>query len=97
MDTELAQRILDAVAAIPPGRVATYGDVAADAGGNSPRFAGWVLAHLADDDVPWHRVLPVSGRPAAHLAGRQLALLASEGVLAVDGRVAMRRFRIGCP
>jgi hypothetical protein len=28
MDMELAGRMLDVVAAIPPGRVATYGDVA---------------------------------------------------------------------
>lgn len=95
MDMELAQRILAAVTAIPPGRVATYGDVAAEAGGNSPRFAGWVLANLADDRVPWHRVLPVSGRPVPHLADSQLARLADEGVSAVDGRVAMRRYRIG--
>ena len=95
MDMELAERILAAVAAIPPGRVATYGDVAAEADGNSPRFAGWVLAHLSDDEVPWHRVLPVSGRPVPHLAERQLALLAGEGVLSQDGRVPMRRYRVG--
>ena len=92
---ELAARILDAVAAIPSGRVATYGDVAAEAGGTSPRFAGWVLAHLADDSVPWHRVLPATGRPVPHLADRQIARLAGEGVIAVDGRVSMRRYRIG--
>lgn len=97
VDTELAQRILDAVAAVPPGRVATYGDVAARAGGNSARFAGWVLSNLADDDLPWHRVLPVSGRPVPHLADRQLARLADEGVPSVDGRVAMRRYRSGAP
>ena len=94
MDMELAERILVAVAAIPSGRVATYGDVATEAGGNSPRFAGWVLSNLAEDDVPWHRVLPVGGRPVPHLAERQLARLADEGVTAVDGRVEMRRYRI---
>lgn len=94
VDTELAQRILQAVASVPPGRVATYGDVAAEAGGNSARFAGWVLSHLADDDLPWHRVLPVSGRPVPRLADRQLARLAAEGVPSTDGRVAMRRYRI---
>lgn len=94
VDLELANRILDAVARIPPGRVATYGDVAAEAGGNSARFAGWVLANLSDDDLPWHRVVPANGRPVPHLAGRQLRLLAAEGVVAVDGRVPMGRFRI---
>lgn len=79
---------------VPAGRVATYGDIAADAGGNSPRFAGWVLANLADDDVPWHRILPAGGRPVPHLADRQLARLAAEGVPSVDGRVSMRRYRV---
>ena len=95
VDIELAHRILDAVCRIPPGQVATYGDVAAAAGGNSARFAGWVLSNLADDETPWHRVLPVSGRPVPRLAARQLELLAAEGVLALDGRVSMRRYRIG--
>lgn len=94
MDNDLAQRILEAVAMVPEGRVATYGDIAADAGGNSPRFAGWVLSNLADDDLPWHRILPAGGRPVPRLAERQLALLADEGVPAVDGRVAMHRYRI---
>jgi methylated-DNA-protein-cysteine methyltransferase related protein len=93
VDTALAERILDVIASIPPGRVSTYGDVAARAGGNSPRFTGWVLAQLADDSAPWHRVVPASGRPVAHLAQRQLALLAEEGVAAVDGRVSLRDYR----
>lgn len=94
MDLELAQRILDAVSRIPAGRVATYGDVAAEAGGNSARFAGWVLSNLAEEDLPWHRVVRADGRPVPHLASRQLELLAAEGVLAHDGRISMRTYRI---
>jgi methylated-DNA-[protein]-cysteine S-methyltransferase len=94
MDDVLAARILDSVALIPAGRVATYGDVAARSGGRSARFAGWVLAQLSDDSVPWHRVLPANGRPAPHLAARQLALLAAEGVAARDGRIEMSGVRI---
>jgi len=41
-------------------------------------------------DLPWHRVITASGRPAPHLATRQLELLRAEGVLAVDGRVPLR-------
>ena len=40
-------------------------------------------------DLPWHRVITASGRPAAHLATHQLELLRAEGVLAVDGRVPL--------
>ena len=44
-------------------------------------------------DLSWHRVIGASGRPAAHLATRQLELLRAEGVLANDGRVPLREFR----
>jgi methylated-DNA-protein-cysteine methyltransferase related protein len=90
---ELAQRILDEVGLIPPGRVATYGNVAARAGSPSPRLAGWVLSNLADETTPWHRVLRADGTPAPHLAAEQLARLRAEGVLAESGRVDLRRYR----
>jgi alkylated DNA nucleotide flippase Atl1 len=93
MDMELAQRMLDVVAAIPSGRVSTYGDIAARAGSRSPRLAGFVLANLADEHTPWHRVLRSDGTPAPHLAGEQLARLRGEGVLALDGRVDLARYR----
>lgn len=80
------------VAAIPAGRVATYGDIAAAAGLSSPRIVGWIMASDSSD-LPWHRVITASGRPARHLSTRQLALLRAEGVLAVDGRVALREVR----
>jgi methylated-DNA-protein-cysteine methyltransferase-like protein len=93
MDMELAQRMLDVVAEIPVGRVATYGDVAARAGSHSPRLAGFVLAQLSDENTPWHRVLRANGTPAPHLATEQLARLRAEGVRAQDGRVEMKKFR----
>ena len=89
----LAHRMLDAVARIPTGRVATYGDIAAAAGSASPRLAGFVLSQLADEQTPWHRVLRADGTPAPHLASEQLERLRAEGVLAEHGRVDLRRFR----
>jgi alkylated DNA nucleotide flippase Atl1 len=38
-------------------------------------------------------VLGASGRPAAHIATRQLELLRAEGVLAIDGRVRLVEVR----
>lgn len=90
---ELAQRMLDVVAQIPPGRVATYGDVAARAGSRSPRLAGYVLAQLSDEDTPWHRVVRADGTPAPHLAAEQLRRLRAERVESVDGRVNLARYR----
>src|SRR5689334_11877032 len=77
------------VAAIPAGRVSTYGDIADAAGLSSPRIVGWIM-RTDSSDLPWHRVITASGRPARHLATRQLERLRAEGVLAVDGRVLLR-------
>lgn len=80
------------VAQIPPGRVVTYGDLADAAALSSPRIVGWIM-RTDSSDLPWHRVIGASGRPAPHLATRQLELLRAEGVLAVDGRVPLREVR----
>jgi len=95
MDMELAQRMLDVVAAIPPGKVSTYGDVAARSGSRSARLAGFVLAQLSDEDTPWHRVLRADGTPAAHLAAEQFQRLRAEGVLVRNGRVDLNIYRWG--
>ncbi len=86
------ERVRALISAVPPGRVTTYGDVAAAAGLASPRIVGTILRQDGAD-LPWHRVLRASGVPAPHLAAEQLARLRSEGVLAVDGRVDVRGYR----
>ena len=86
------ERVRGFVAAIPSGRVATYGDIASAAGLSSARIVGWIM-RTESSDLPWHRVISASGRPAAHLATRQLELLRAEGVLADQGRVPLREFR----
>jgi methylated-DNA-protein-cysteine methyltransferase related protein len=80
------------VAAIPAGRVSTYGDIAEEAGLSSPRIVGWIM-RTDSSDLPWHRVIRASGRPAPHLTTKQLALLRAEGVLAEDGRIPLREVR----
>ncbi len=89
-----AERVLDAVAAIPPGRVMSYGDVADYVGAGTGRMVGRVLAR-SGGDVHWHRVVMATGDPAPHKAAVQLALLCGEGVpLTPDGRrVDMTRAR----
>lgn len=89
----VAERILDLVASVPRGRVATYGDIAAMAGTRAPRLVGRVLADLSDDDTPWHRILRANGTPAPQLVEEQSHLLRSEGVIVADGRVDLRRYR----
>lgn len=93
---EQVELVRSLVAAIPLGRVSTYGDIAALAGLSSPRIVGWIM-RTDSSDLPWHRVIRASGRPAQHLATRQLELLRAQGVLSVDGRVALSEIRYEFP
>ncbi len=57
-----AEEVLDLVARVPPGRVVTYGDLAALVGRGGPRSVGAVMAHFGGD-VPWWRVVRAGGLP----------------------------------
>ena len=86
--------VLEVVAAIPPGRVLTYGDVAGLVGRGGPRQVGQVMSRWGAS-VPWWRVLQASGRPARGHEARALAHYAKEKTpLRPDGeRVDLRRAR----
>lgn len=90
-DTQIEQ-VRALIASIPPGRLATYGDIACAAGLSSPRIVAWIM-RTDSHDLPWHRVITASGRPAPHLADEQLARLRAEGVIASDGRVPLAQIR----
>ena len=89
---EQVEKVRDLVASIPPGRVSTYGDIADAAALSSPRIVGWIM-RTDSADLPWHRVIGASGRPATHKSDRQLELLRAEGVLATDGRIRLPEYR----
>ncbi len=90
------ERVRALVASIPAGRVSTYGDIATMAQLSSPRIVGWIM-RTDSLDLPWHRVITASGRPAKHLTTRQLELLRAEGVLAEDGRIPLDELRYAFP
>jgi methylated-DNA-protein-cysteine methyltransferase related protein len=92
VDEQTHERVRDLVAAVPPGRVATYGDIAAVAGLATPRLVGRVLREDGFD-LPWHRIIRANGVPAPHLLTEQLARLRAEGVVAVDSRIDLERYR----
>jgi alkylated DNA nucleotide flippase Atl1 len=54
--------VLELVATIPPGRVMTYGDVAAELGSRGARAVGQVMAY-SGGSVPWWRVVRAGGHP----------------------------------
>ena len=91
------RRIYAAVAAIPRGAVASYGEIARLAG--LPRGARMVGRALADcpASLPWHRVLNAAGRislpPSSKSFREQARRLAREGVPVRNGRVARAYFR----
>jgi alkylated DNA nucleotide flippase Atl1 len=89
---EYAELVLTAVAAIPPGKVMTYGDVAEYAGIRSARTVGRVLAGDGGT-VPWHRVLRADGSLAEHLYTEQRQRLLAEGVRFRGDRVDLGAFR----
>ena len=77
------ERVYEALAAIPMGRVVTYGQIAEHLGMiNGARTVGWAMrrcpAHL-----PWHRVINSQGRISLRSHSpfdMQRALLEDEGV-----------------
>jgi alkylated DNA nucleotide flippase Atl1 len=92
MDEELHERVRELIKSIPPGKVASYGDIAALASAPTPRLVGRILSEDGHD-LPWHRVLRANGTPAQGLARRQLELLRAEGVLADGEKVSMHTYR----
>ena len=93
------QRIRETIADIPPGNVASYGQIAEIAGiPRGARQVGYALRMLPDGhELPWHRVLQASGRiafdPDSRQFAEQRARLEGEGVPVVSGRVDMGRYR----
>lgn len=78
--------IVRVLAALLPGEVVSYGDVALTAGHpGRARLVGRILA--ASDGLPWWRVVDAGGRLVPGAEERQRQLLESEGVTVDDRRV----------
>jgi O-6-methylguanine DNA methyltransferase len=83
-------RVLSVVRRIPPGRVATYGDVAALAGKpRAARAVGNIMKGCGRPDVPCHRVIAAGGRLGGYGGNEVLkrSLLAAEGIVVSGSRV----------
>lgn len=84
-DATFSQRVFHIVAAIPAGKVTTYGEVARLAG--SPRAArqvGGVLRRLPEGStLPWHRVINRHGQISQQGEDfqRQRQALLAEGII----------------
>lgn len=92
MNDEQVERVRGLLAAVPPGRVTTYGDLAAAAGLSSPRIVGRILSEDGAD-LAWHRVVNAAGRAAPHKVTEQLRRLRAEDVPIRDERVDLPAVR----
>lgn len=85
-NTPLYERIYAVIRQIPPGRVATYGQIAKIVGGKcQARTVGYALSVLPTGyDVPWQRVINRQGKISPHHSSpdspHQQLLLQAEGV-----------------
>lgn len=95
LNDDFAYAVLSAVAEIPAGKVATYGQIARLIGyPKNARLVARVLSH-ADyyGDYPCHRVVNASGRLAPGWAA-QAMLLQAEGVALIDAtHVSLKLYR----
>ena len=86
--TKFQDRVLAAVRRIPIGRVATYGDIAAQAGRpRAARAVGNIMRECGRRDVPCHRVIAAGGKLGGYGGNESMkrALLIAEGIQ-VSGR-----------
>ena len=85
------QRVYIALAAVPQGKVVTYGQLGDLAGlPRAARQVGYILRNLpAESTLPWHRVINAAGKislsPESDSGLRQRALLQEEGVVFNNG------------
>lgn len=94
-------RIYAVVARIPPGRVATYGQIARLAGlPGHARLVGYALSALpGGSPLPWHRVVNAKGRISARGTGsgmdvvQRLRLKRERVSFTRAGVIALPKFR----
>lgn len=98
--TTFQESILKIVRLIPPGRVASYGQVAAYIGlPRGAREVGWAMSSMnGTPDFPWWRVLNNQGRITIRgnqfsNAEQQQALLQAEGIDVDNFELNIERYR----
>jgi len=98
------EQVWQLVRQIPPGKVATYGQIAlmipppmgVDFDGYkafSPRWVGGAMA-ACPDDVPWQRVINSQGKISERAGGaeKQRILLEEEGIVFVKDKVDLKKY-----
>jgi methylated-DNA-protein-cysteine methyltransferase-like protein len=98
MNTLFYQRVVKIIKQIPPGRIATYGQIALYAGNpRAARQVAWILHSSSDKEkLPWQRVINREGFISLKAGAgfeQQKAMLLAEGVrIDHEGRVNLHRY-----
>jgi len=91
VDVSFRQRVEALVAQIPPGRVMTYGQIAALCGNaRAARIVGGI-AHFGDPALPWQRVVNKQGGLAGGYPGGRAG---HKQVLEVEGIEVSEDYRV---
>ena len=86
---EFEERVKRVLGQLQPGEIATYGEVAEEAGYPRAARAVGTLLSRDSDGLPWWRVVRADGSLAARNRREQVRLLKAEGVRVVSNKVAL--------
>jgi methylated-DNA-protein-cysteine methyltransferase-like protein len=98
-ETPFTREVKKVLRAVPRGRVVTYGQVAALAGGEgAARGVAWILHSSAEAaGLPWHRVIGAGGTislPRGRGFEAQKKRLLAEGItVGPRGRIDLKRYQ----
>lgn len=95
LNNDFAYAVLSAIAEIPEGKVATYGQIARLIGyPKNARLVARVLSHAEYyGDYPCHRVVNAAGRLAPGWAAQATLLLAEGVALRNATHVSLKKYR----
>jgi len=96
--SEFSKLVIEIIQKIPVGRIATYGQIASLAGNNKAARQISRILHSSSEkyELPWHRVINSQGRISLRPGGgfeMQKAMLESEGVQVIMGRIDLAKFQ----
>jgi methylated-DNA-protein-cysteine methyltransferase-like protein len=90
--TDFETAVIEALERLVPGEVASYGEVAEEAGfPGAARAVGNLLA--TTPGLPWWRVVTQTGRLAPGHEQEQAELLRAEGIMVRGGRIDLEAVR----
>ncbi len=99
MKSHLYQQIYEIIRLIPPGKVATYGQVAELVGGCKARIVGYATSKIpVDSEIPWQRVINCKGEISSRSGDSgellQQELLEGEGIQFDKlGKINLKNYR----